>query len=145
MIPVPARWRGRLAGGVALAGAGYVVTILLDMDPRPLPYVVWSVVVLALAFLVLDIVDVPAAEWQQRMPPSPDRADEATSDLRVLSSHHQADQPSDALARRLVALARGRDPDLGDAVERELADAGRLAPADIDRILTRIEDVRDRS
>lgn len=139
------RWRGRLAGGVALASAGYVVTLLLDMDPRPLPYVVWSVVVLALAFLVLDIVDVPAAEWQQGTPPSGDRVDEATSDLRVLSSHQQADQPSDALARRLVALARGRDPDLGDAVERELADVRRLSPADIDRILTRIEDVRDRS
>lgn len=139
------RWRGRLAGGVALAGAGFVVTLLLDMDPRPLPYVVWSVVVLALAFLVLDIVDVPAAEWQQGTPPTPDRVDEATSDLRVLSSHQQADQPSDALARRLVALARGRDPDLGDDVARELADGGRLSPADIDRILTRIEDVRDRS
>jgi hypothetical protein len=144
-VSIRERWRGRLAGGVALAGAGYVVTLLLDMDPRPLPYVVWSVVVLALAFLVLDIVDVPAAEWQQGTPSSPDRVDEATSDLRVLSSHHQADQPSDALARRLVALARGRDPDLGDAVERELADTRRLSPADIDRILTRIEDVRDRS
>jgi hypothetical protein len=145
MIGVPARWRGRLAGGVALAGAGYVVTLLLDMDPRPLPYVVWSVVVLALAFLVLDIVDVPAAEWQQGTPSSSDRVDEATSDLRLLSSHHQADQPSDALARRLAALARGRDTGLGDAVERELADTRRLTPADIDRILTRIEDVRDDS
>jgi hypothetical protein len=144
-VSIRERWRGRLAGGVALAGAGYVVTLLLDMDPRPLPYVVWSVVVLALAFLVLDIVDVPAAEWQQGTPSSPDRVDEATSDLRVLSSHHQADQPSDALARRLVALARGRDPDLGDAVERELAGTRRLSPADIDRILTRIEDVRDHS
>jgi hypothetical protein len=145
MIGVPARWRGRLAGGVALAGAGYVVTVLLDMDPRPLPYVVWSVVVLALAFLVIDTVDVPAAQWQQRLPAPPDRVDEATSDLRVLSSHQQADQPSDALARRLVALARGRDTDLADAVGRELAGTSRLSPADIDRILTRIEDLRDPS
>lgn len=143
MIDLPARWRGRLAGGVALAAVGYVVTVLLDMDPRPLPYVVWSVVVLTLAFLVLDTVDVPAAQWQQGLPAPPDRVDEATSDLRVLSSHQQADQPSDALARRLVALARDRDPDLADALEHELADASRLSPADIDRILTRIEDVRD--
>ena len=145
MIGVPARWRGRLAGGVALAASGYVVTVLLDMDPRPLPYVVWSVVVLAMAFLVIDTVDVPAAQWQQGLPASPDRVDEATSDLRVLSSHQQADNPSDALTRRLVALARGRDADLADSLERELAGAHRLPPADIDRILTRIEDVRDRS
>jgi hypothetical protein len=138
------RWRGRMAGGVALAGGGYVVTVLLDMDPRPVPYVVWSVVVLALAFLVIDTVDVPAAPWHQDVPPPPDRVDEVTSDLRVLSSHQQSDNPSDALARRLVALARARDDHLADAVERELAGAHRLSPADIDRILTRIEDVRDR-
>ena len=139
------RWRGRMAGGAALAAIGYVVTVLLDMDPRPVPYVVWSVVVLALAFLVIDTVDVPAAQWQEGTPPSQDRVDEATSDLRVLTSHQQSDHPTDALARRLVALARGRDDDLADAVERELAEAPRLSPADIDRILTRIEDVRDRS
>ena len=48
-------------------------------------------------------------------------------------------------AAALVALARARDPDLGDALWLELAGTRRLAPADIDRILTRIEDVRDRS
>ena len=143
MMPLPARWRGRMAGGVALAGAGYVVTILLDMDPRPVPYVVWSVVVLSMAFLVIDIVDVPAAQWQQGLPAPPDRVDEATSDLRVLSSHQQSDHPSDALARRLVALARSRDVELADAIDVELAGAHRLSPAEIDRILTRIEEVRD--
>jgi hypothetical protein len=138
-----ARWQGRVAGGVALAGAGYVITILLDMEPQPLPYVVWSVVVLATAYLVIDTVDVPSADWQQGPPPT-DRVDEVSSDLRVLSSHVQSDQPSDALAHRLVALARARDPDLADTVRRELAGTGRLSPADIDRILTRIEDVRER-
>lgn len=145
MSRLPTRWRGRLTGGIALAAIGYVVTLLLDMEPRPLPYAVWSVVVLTMAFLVIDTVDVPAAQWQQGPSPSTDRVDEATSDLRVLSSHQQTDDPSDALARRLVALARGRDPALGDAVERELAGARRIPPADIDRILTRIEDFRDRS
>ena len=70
-----------------------------------------------------------------------DRVDEASSDLRVLSSHVQSDQPSDAVAHRLVALARARDRDLAETVRRELADTRRLSPADIDRILTRIEDV----
>jgi len=122
---------------------GYALAVWSDMEPQPLPYVVWSVVVLTTAYLVIDTVDVPTAEWQQGPPPA-DRVDEASSDLRVLSSHVQSDQPSDALARRLVALARARDPDLGDSVARELADTRRLSPADIDRILTRIEDVRDR-
>ena len=67
--------------------------------------------------------------------------DTAWSDLRLLTSHVQSDQPSDALAHRLVALARARDPDLAETVRRELAGTRRLSPADIDRILTRIEDV----
>jgi hypothetical protein len=140
MMRVPARWRGRAASGVALAGAGFALAVWLDMEPQPLPYVVWSVVVLATAYLVVDTVDAPSAEWQQGPQPT-DRVDEASSDLRVLSSHVQSDRPSDAVARRLVALARARDPALGETVRRELADTRRLSPADIDRILTRIEDV----
>jgi hypothetical protein len=136
-------WRGRAAKGSVVAAAGYAAAVWLDMEPQPLPYVVWSVVVLTTAYLVIDTLDVPTAEWQQGPPPT-DRVDEASSDLRVLSSHVQSDQPSDALARRLVALARARDPDLGDTLWLELADTRRLAPADIDRILTRIEDVRER-
>ena len=139
-MTLPGRWSGRAVKGVVLAVAGYAVAVWLDMDPQPLPYLVWSVVVLVTAYLVIDTVDVPAAEWQQG-PQATDRVDEASSDLRVLSSHVQSDQPSDALARRLVALAHARDPDLGDALGRELAGRRRLSPADIDRILTRIEDV----
>ena len=71
--------------------------------------------------------------------------DEVTSDLRILSSHQQADHPSEALAQRLVALARDRDPDLASEVRDELAGLGRIPPAVIDRILTRIEESRDRS
>lgn len=143
MIRLPGGWRGRAAKGAVVAAAGYAAAVWLDMEPQPLPYVVWSVVVLTTAFLVIDTVDVPTAEWQQGPPPT-DRVDEASSDLRVLSSHVQSDQPSDALARRLVALARARDPDLADDLWLELAGTRRLAPADIDRILTRIEDVRER-
>lgn len=139
-----ARWRGRLGRGAALAGTGYLVAIWFDFEPRPVPYVVWAAVVLALVCLVIDTVDVPASHWQHGMPPRSDRVDEATSDLRVLASHQQANHPSDALAQRLVALAHGRDPDLAAELQRELAGTHRIAPIDIDRILTRIEDVRDR-
>lgn len=143
MSRLPEGWGGRLAGGVVLAAIGWGVAVLLDFEPQPLPYVVWAVVVLAMCFLVIDTVDAPVATWEHGLPAPRDRVDEATSDLRVLTSHHQADHPSDALARRLVALARGRDPDLAAEIERELADKHRIPPADIDRILTRIEDLRD--
>jgi hypothetical protein len=139
-----ARWRGRVGGGVVLAGLGYAIAVWLDFGPRPLPYVVWAVVVLAMTYLVVDTVDVPVAHWRQSLPPRADRVDEATSDLRVLSSHQQADHPSDALGVRLVELARGRDPDLAAQVQHEISGVHRIAPADIDRILTRIEESRDR-
>ncbi|MBC2933910.1 hypothetical protein [Nocardioides sp. zg-1228] len=138
-----ARWRGRVAGGVVLAAIGYGLAVALDFDPRPLPYVVWAVVVLAMTYLVVDTVDVPAAQWRTGPPPA-DRVDEVTSDLRILTSHRSADHPSDALARRLVELARARDPGLAEEIQHETTDGGRLSPGDIDRILTRIEDLRDR-
>lgn len=139
-----ARWNGRFAGGAALAAVGWVAAVWLDFEPRPLPYAVWAVVVLTTTFLVIDTVDTAPSTWQHDLPAPRDREDEATSDLRVLTSHQQADHPSEALARRLVALARDRDPALAAEIQRGLAGVHRIPPADIDRILTRIEDVRDR-
>ena len=139
------RWRGRVGGGIVLAVIGYAVALWLDFDPQPLPFTVWAVVVLTMTYLVIDTVDAPAAHWQHPVPPRSDRVDEVTSDLRILSSHQQADHPSDALAQRLVALARGRDPDLASEIQDELARVGRIPPATIDHILTRIEESRDRS
>lgn len=141
---LPEGWGSRLVGGVTLAAIGWGIAVFLDFEPQPLPYVVWAVVVLAMSFLVIDTVDAPVATWQHGLPARLDRVDEATSDLRVLASHQQADHPSDALAHRLVALARGRDPGLADEIELELTGVRRISPADIDRILTRIEDLRDR-
>lgn len=128
-----------------MAAIGYGLAVWLDFDPQPLPYAVWAVVVLAMTYLVIDTVEAPVAHWQHHFPPRSDRVDEVTSDLRVLSSHQQADHPSEALAQRLVALARGRDPDLASEIQHELAGVRRIRPAAIDRILTRIEESRDRS
>ncbi|MCF6379839.1 hypothetical protein L2K70_19675 [Nocardioides KLBMP 9356] len=138
------RLLGRLAGGVVVAAIGYVCAIWLDFDPQPLPYVVWAAIAIAMVFLAVDSVDAPIAYWQSPVQPRQDRTGEVTSDLRVLTSNQQADHPSQALADRLVALARGRDPALADELRRELAGTSRIAPADIDRILTRIEESRDR-
>ncbi|RYB92980.1 hypothetical protein EUA93_00590 [Nocardioides oleivorans] len=139
------QWRARLVGAAALGAIGFAGAQWLDFEPQPVAYVVMVVVVCALAYLVIDTVDVPAAEWHHGFPTSTDRVDEPTSDLRVLSSHQQADHPSDALGRRLVALARERDPGLAEEVRRELDGVRRIPPADIDRILTRIEALRDRT
>ena len=140
---VPQAWRSRILLGTLAAVVGYGAAVLLRFDPQPGPYAVMAAVVLALGWLVLDTVDAPAAEWVPRIQPAGDRVDEVTSDLRVLSSHQQAKEPSEALRERLVALARARDPVLADELRHELDPLRRLSPGEIDRILTRIEEVRD--
>ena len=139
------RWRSRLIGAVVLGVVAYVVAGWLDFAPRALPLAVMTAVVCTLAWLLLDTVDLAPARWRSAMPPAGDRVDEATSDLRILSSHQQASVPSEAVRDRLVALARARDPALADALHDEIEPHHRLSPAEIDRILTRIEEARDRS
>ena len=139
------RWRSRLVGGLVIGVVAYVVSGWLDFAPRPVPLAVMTAVVCTLAWLLLDTVDLAPASWRTAMPPPGDRVDEATSDLRILSSHQQASEPSEAVRDRLVALARSRDPALADALHDEIEPHHRLSPAEIDRILTRIEEVRDRS
>ncbi|RYB91540.1 hypothetical protein EUA06_09485 [Nocardioides glacieisoli] len=144
-MKVSRRWSGRIGGAVVLAAIGYAVAIWLDFEPRPFPYAVWALVVIAMTYLLIDTVEAPVSHWQHQVPHHrSDRVDEVTSDLRVLSSHQHADHPSTALAERLVALARGRDPDLAAEIQRDLTGRDRIRPADIDTILTRIEESRDR-
>ena len=138
-------WRRRLLVGTALGTAGYPAAVLLRFGPQPFPYAVMVSIVLTLAWLVLDTVDAPPARWVPALPSADDRVGEATADLRILSSHVQASRPSSAVRDRLVSLARARDAALADDLLRELAPDGRLFPADIDRILTRIEEPHDRS
>jgi hypothetical protein len=142
---VTAQWRTRVVGGALASVVGYVAAVLLDFEPQPVAYVVMSVVVLTLVWLVLDTVDVPVAGWRTGSAPTQDRVDEATSDLRILTSHQQASVPSGAVRERLVALARVTDPALADDLDHELEPARRLSPGEIDRILTRIEEARDRA
>ncbi len=138
-------WRGRLVIGALICAVGYPLAVWLKLGPEPVPYVVMSSVVLMLVWLVFDTVESEPAQWTPAMPNVSDRADEATSDLRILTSHQQASVPSEAVRDRLVGLARTRDADLAATIKNELTPVRRLSPAEIDRILTRIEDVRDRS
>ena len=43
MTSLSDRLTGRVAKGVGLAVAGFVAAVLFDMEPQPLPYVVWAV------------------------------------------------------------------------------------------------------
>ena len=138
-------WRNRLFLAALIAGLGYVYALVLDFGPQPVPYVVMASVVLTLIWLVFDTVEADPAQWVPTLPSTSDRVDEATADLRILTSHQQASVPSEAVRDRLVALARARDPGLAHALREELDRVRRLSPAEIDRILTRIEEVRDRS
>ncbi len=138
-------WRGRLLTGATITAVGYPLAIWLKLGPEPVPYVAMSSVVLMLVWLVFDTVESEPAEWTPVLPHVSDRVDEATSDLRILSSHQQASVPSEAVRDRLVALARTRDADLAATLRHELTPTRRLSPAEIDRILTRIEELRDRS
>jgi hypothetical protein len=131
-------------GGALLAAIGYAAAVWLDFEPQPAAYVVMAVIVCSMAWLVLDTVDAPAAQWVPGLPTTGDRVDEATSDLRILSSHAQTRTPTPAVRDRLVALARVRDPVLAETLQHEIDPERRLSPAEIDRILTRIEESRDR-
>jgi hypothetical protein len=138
-------WRNRLFLAFFIGGVCYALAVALRLGPQPVPFAVAMAVVLSLTWLVFDIADEDPTEWTPALPQTSDRLDEPTPDLRILSSHQQASVPSEAVRDRLVALARTRDPELAATLHHELTPTRRLSPAEIDRILTRIEDVRDRS
>jgi len=138
-------WGVRLGGGIALSAIGFVATVLLDFEPDPWGFAVMALLVLSVTWMVLDTVNSPPAEWLPGLPSQGDRIDEASADLRILSTHQQANQPSEVLRNRLIALARARDPDQAEFLHAELTPVRRLKPAEIDRILTRIEESRDHS
>lgn len=138
-------WAVRLAGGAVIGVLGFVASVLLDFEPRPWAFAVMVMLACSVAWLLIDTVNTPPARWLPSLRASGDRADVASNDLRLLTSHQTATEPSAALRDRLVALARGRDPALAAAVHDELTPVRRLGAAEIDRILTRIEDTRDHS
>ena len=139
-------WVTRLVGAAVLAVAGYGVLVLMDFGPRPFGWGLLTVVGCAVAWLVLDTLDAERPQWLPTLPPQGDRVEETTADDRLVDDHVSASAPGPALRDRLVALAFARDPDLADAELAALASEvpRRLSPADIDRYLTRIEELRDR-
>lgn len=136
-------WRNRLFLGVVISVVLYVFALLLEFGPQPVPFAVAMAVILSLMWLALDLADEEPVAWVPALPRGHDRVDEATTDLRILTSHQQSNVPSEAVRDRLVALARPRAPELAEILHHELAAVGRLSPSEIDQILTRIEEARD--
>lgn len=139
------QWLARLGGAVLIAVIGWVATTWLDFDPRPGGWFLLVLLACAIAWLLIDTTDTGRAEWAPGLPPAEDRFEETTADHRVLDNHLAADHPGPALRDRLVALARSRDPALEDPLLRELATSPprKLRPAEIDQVLTRIEELRE--
>jgi hypothetical protein len=144
-LRISREWGVRLGGGIVLAAIGFAVAVLLDFEPQVGAYVVMALLVLSVTWVVLDTLNAAPAQWSPGLPVRGDRIDEASADLRILSAHQQANHPSDALRDRLVALARGRDPAQAEFLHAELTPVHRLKPAEIDHILTEIEESRDHS
>lgn len=139
-------WVPRVGALVLVVLVGQVVFTALDFDPQLRDWALMATSGVVLLWLVLDVVGVGDASWDDPLAPyaRPDAADDSVHH-RVLTNHLAARDPGPALRNLLVDLARGRDPDLLDPELRALAEspARRLSATDIDRYLTRIEEPRD--
>lgn len=139
-------WIVRLVVVVLVVVLGQLVLTVLDYEPDPLAWSLSALAVLSLGWLALDSVGVGGSTWDEPLAPyaRPDAAEDSVHH-RVLTSHFAARDPGPELRRRLVALARDRDPDLRDPELRALADGPvrRLSLTDIDRYLTRIEETHE--
>ena len=144
-VRIGREWAGRLAGMAVIGAIAFVVCVLLDFEPDPWGFAVMVLLTFSAVWLLLDTVNTPPARWLPTLEPLGDRADEASNDLRLLSSHQAATEPNASLRDRLVSLARVRDSVLAEVVHAELTPVRRMRPVEIDRILTRIEESRDHS
>lgn len=140
------RWWRRVAVLVLVAVGGQVALTLLDFDPDPLRWALMATTGVTLLWLVLDVLGIGTAPWDEPLSPyaRPDAADDSVQH-RVVANHLAARDPGPALHRLLVGLARARDPALSDPELRALAEEAprRLKATDIDRYLTRIEQPHD--
>ncbi len=137
----------------------YAACRLLDFEPQAVPLLLLVVLVLLVWWLVRDALDAPPADWptgasRPFQPPGQDVV--LAGYLRLLESHAASRHADFALRQRLLQLGRmrleerlGVPPDDATADHRlgaEWAALRRdpdrhLSVAEIDRLLTRIEDL----
>lgn len=152
-------WLGRIALAAVLYVALYVALRWFDFEPHAVPLLLLVILFLLVWWLVRDALDAPPADWQvgpssSFQPPGQDVV--LSGYLRLLESHAASRQPEHALRRRLLMLGRTRlearlgipaddltsDDQLGPEWAALRQDPDRhLSVAEIDRLLTRIEDL----
>ena len=144
---------------VAAYAATYAVLWALDYEPHALPLLLLLLLAWLVWRLVQEALDAPAAEWNTELEGSfrPVAQDPVLSGyLRLLQSHADTREAEPALRRRLLELgstrlearlgvpadARTSDERLGPEWAALRRDPGRrLSVAEIDRLLTRIEEL----
>jgi hypothetical protein len=154
-----ARWWRRLAGGLAAFAVLEVVLVLADTDPDAVRLALLVAICVCVLGLVPDALGETTPSWEVEVERSSGRD---TGDPRLgryvnlLEAHLSARSHDTALRHRLDVLAdqvlRQRygvsrdDPRAAELLGPELVDVltgptRRLAPAEIDRCLTRIEEL----
>jgi hypothetical protein len=153
------RWWRRLVGGVVVFGALQVVLVLADAGPDAGRLALLVATCVAVLGLVIDALSDGGVSWHVEVerPSSRERGDpRLAAHLRLLEAHEAARTPDPVLrdrlgelAARVLAQRHGLDRDDPRAAELlgpevlALLDGPprRLAPAEIDRCLTRIEEL----
>ena len=152
-------WLGRISLAAVLYVVLYVGLWWFDFEPHAVPLLLLVTLLLLVWWLVLDALDAPPADWglsrsDSFQPPGQDVV--LSGYLRLLESHTASREPEHALRRRLLKLGRDRlesrlgvpaddltsDDRLGPEWSALRQDPDRhLSAAEIDRLLTRIEDL----
>ena len=150
----------RAVAAVVAALVLYVVLLLLDFDPDPVRLVLLVLVCLAAAALFVDAFGGDEGSWgvesATHWAAQPGRDHAFAAYMRLIESHLTVDVPDGVLRDRLAAVADQRleqrhslrlgDPRADDLLGPELVAVvmeppRRLSRAEIDRCVTRIEEL----
>jgi hypothetical protein len=158
-LPRRGRWLRRLVGSVVAFVVLEVVLVLADADPDAVRLAVLVAVCAAVLGLVLDALSEPGPAWDIEIdrPSIRDSGDPRLSRYVSLLSAHQAARTPDAavrdrfrlLADRVLAQRHGTtraDPRAAELLGPDVSalldgPPRRLGPLDIDRCLSRIEEL----
>lgn len=153
----PLRWWRRLVGGVAAFAVLELLLTLIDAGPEPLRLALLVATCVAVLGLILDALSHPGPSWQVDVeePASAARPDPRLGRyVSLLEAHLSARSNDTALRDRLRSLAVGvvsqrydvarDDPSVPARLGPELVSVlegppRRLDPAEIERVLARIE------
>ena len=153
------RWWRRLAGGLAVFSVLEVILVLADLDPDPVRLALLVATCVGVLGLVLDALADGGPSWvvEVEQPTARETSDSRFAHYVAMLEAHLSARSHDVVVRdRLGVLAdhvlrqrygvRHDDPRAPDLLGPELTavlsgPARRLEPAEIDRCLTRIEEL----